>query len=470
MVNRQTIAHACAHARRLGVQMGMTLAHARALVSDAEPTVLEHDPDADERALKKLAKWAMRLAPRVAVDLPDGLLMDVSGCKRLYHGECNLLNQLIEVVDQLGFTATAAIAPTFGAAWALARYGLLHNPIIECFDEIPQALAPLPVRALRLEEPVIEALNEVGIHYIGQLLQLPRQQLVSRFDHDLTCRIDQAFGQAVELIHPVCVMEPIIEQWCFAGPIQNIETIYIAARQLLERLAGQLLQREAGVEHLRVTLDRYEATPQKLHIVVSRPTRDVQHLWQLLHPKLERVNLGYGLEAIEMQTMRQSLLAHHQEYCDDWVEDQADHGILNERQGRLIDTLTHRLGYDRVVRAQTVESYCPERCFRFIPIHGIKSSREDEVCSSDRPIQLFDPPERVNVQALTPDGPVMQIRWRGKLQQVTHCIGPERLTSEWWREPTGERDYFRAQLESGRFIWLYRDAAIRQWFVHGWWV
>jgi len=48
------------------------------------PIIQEHDPQSDEVALVALASWAHRFTPRVAVDPPDGLLLDITEA-RLAH-------------------------------------------------------------------------------------------------------------------------------------------------------------------------------------------------------------------------------------------------------------------------------------------------------------------------------------------------------------------------------------------------
>jgi protein ImuB len=500
--NRQTVACACPRAVEAGVRPGMTLAHARALLPrrGGEPCVREHDPQRDRHGLLRLARWATRFAPAVQVDGDDGLLMDVTGCARLYHGESNLLARLIDALTRLGFTASAVIAPTFGAAWALARYGhdeaAARHRILERPDQIPAALAPLPIAALRLDDQTIEALNEVGVRCIGELLHVSRRQLPSRFCKDLMLRIDQALGAAIETINPVRVPQPAAVERPFDGPVKNLEAIQAAARQLLDAFCGQLLQRESGVVSLRLTLRRCEADPVTLALTVSRATRDAKHLWQLLRPQLEQANLGHGVEAIELRAAESARLPHRQRHAPQLTGEQAAHDAAGEERGRLLDVLMHRLGPQRVVRFQCVESHLPERAIQWTPVDrslnqterfswtnhrlaaeqghasvegGEPRPRPGLYAPAVRPTQLFDQPEPVDVQALTPDGPVAQVAWRGRPMRVTFCAGPERLTSPWWCEPTGSRDYFHVQVDTGQHLWLFRDARLGRWFLHGWW-
>src|SRR5690606_9406310 len=72
-------------AERKGIHVGMVLADARAIIPDL--AVMDDQPDLAGRVLKRLAEWCIRFTPVVAVDLPDGLLFDATGCAHLWGGE-----------------------------------------------------------------------------------------------------------------------------------------------------------------------------------------------------------------------------------------------------------------------------------------------------------------------------------------------------------------------------------------------
>src|SRR5262249_31338532 len=137
-----------AQAEAEGLRIGQTLADARALL----PVLLvaNADPAADARALAELARWAERFSPFIGLD-PDGegLWLDVRGTDRLFGGASRLAADLCTRLGRLGYAARAAVAPTPGAAWALAHYAQVATPVIEA-GGIAAALAPLPPAALRL--------------------------------------------------------------------------------------------------------------------------------------------------------------------------------------------------------------------------------------------------------------------------------------------------------------------------------
>ena len=58
-------------------------------------------------------------------------------------------------------------------------------------EPLADALAPLPVAALRLQDGQIDALDRVGLKRIGQLYGRDRKGLQARFGESLLRRLDQ---------------------------------------------------------------------------------------------------------------------------------------------------------------------------------------------------------------------------------------------------------------------------------------
>lgn len=465
---RQVVAWRCGRAADAGVVPGMPLSDAEGLLGS--PARTEHEtPQRDRAALRALAAWAQRFSPVAAPDPPDGLLLDVSGCERVFGGEDRLLARVLADLDRLGFPARAVIAPTFGCAWAVARYGRERAAIIP-ENGARSAIAPLPVRALRIDAAAAEGLLEVGIERAGHLLALGRSVLPARFGAELLLRLDQALGEALETIEPVRPLAPASAERVFDGPTTQTEAIERCVRELIGVLCGELARRGSGAREILVRLRRSDLPPASLRLVLSRPARDAAHLWSLVRPRLERVNLGFGVEEVAVEAPRLGRLPHQQ--AERWLEGGTEPDRASERAAAaLLDTLTNRLGDDRVRRAETIESHLPERVFRMRSVTEDRSAHPATVVTGDRPHHLTDRPSAAEVIALTPDGPVHAVRWRDTEQSVLSSIGPERISPEWWRRggPAGERDYFKVQTADGRWLWIYRETHSRSWFVHGVW-
>jgi protein ImuB len=121
---RMVIVAASPEAEAEGVSAGMAVADAKAVVPDLQ--VFDDKAERQNRLLNALGKWCIRYAPVIAVDLPDGLVLDVSGCAHLWGGEVPYFNEIVTRFSSKGYDVRAAMADTIGAAWAVSRYGSLN--------------------------------------------------------------------------------------------------------------------------------------------------------------------------------------------------------------------------------------------------------------------------------------------------------------------------------------------------------
>jgi len=92
---RRRVVTAADHvAQALGVRPGMALARVQARIPGLRTAAA--DPTADAAALERLATWVLqRYSPIVALDPPDGLVIDVTGVAHLFGGEAPLLHDLL---------------------------------------------------------------------------------------------------------------------------------------------------------------------------------------------------------------------------------------------------------------------------------------------------------------------------------------------------------------------------------------
>jgi len=467
---REVIGACCAVAARAGVRIGITAADAQGLLPAARTYLAPLDPESDARRLLRLAEWSLRAVPIAAIDPPDGLLLDASGCEQIYGGIERLVARLYASLRRFGLAARLVAAPTWGAAWALARFGDRRTRVVSR-NELREAIFPLPIASLRLAPQSIEDLHRVGVESVGHLGDLPREALADRYGPELLLRFDQAFGLAEEPISPIRPREPVQTERDFDGPTCRLEDIERAVRLLVDRVCEQLEGRGKGCRRLEVTLRRSDLPPLVLTAKTARPTRDARHLWKLVEPACERAQLGFGVEGVRVAALALASLAHAQQSA--WGADEPDAAAASEAEiGCLVDTLTARLGHGSVRRMVPVESHAPERSFVYEPVESIDSTAADTMLTDmDRPSLLYDSPVESAAMLLVPDGPVSGLRIDGRLCRVVACVGPERVEPEWWRGEVrwAARDYFKVQLESGRWLWAFRESQRDRWFIHGEW-
>lgn len=443
----------------------MPLTQAQTLVADL--VTVDADADADRAALDKLAIRALRLwSPVVSADPPDGLVIDIAGCAHVYGGETKMVAAMLTALKALGLTARAAVADSWGAAHALARYAARPMIIVPPGDG-GKAVLDLPAAALRLSDTLADSLYSLGFERIADLAASPRAPLLQRFGPELLRRLDQASGRAHEPIEPVRPPGRIEVERVFAEPIGAPETMARYTGKLTAQLCDRLEIAAKGARRLDLLFTRVDNRVEAIRIAMARPVRDAKRLTCLLCDRIETVDPGFGIERMRLCATWTEPLASEQ--TSSAVEDVTD-------LSGLIDTLTNRLGPGRVYRQAPVPSDVPERLVRRIAPLAAPCG-EDWPPHWPRPARLFARPEPIHTLSQLPDYPPRAFTWRGRRHHVRLADGPERIFGEWWKrdsETHAIRDYFRVENEAGERFWIFRngdgesqDPEKHRWFMHG---
>jgi len=469
----------------LGLHLAMSLADARAMQPALE--AVEAEPEEDARALDNIAAWCERFTPVVVVDPPEGLFLDITGCGHLFGGEEKLRAEITTRLAAQGFSARAAIAPTPGAAWAFARYGLkptfsladrllTPSPQGRGGDGLQQDLAPLPVEALRLSPEAAALLRRVGLKTIGHLLEAPRSSFTARAGENAMLRLDQALGRTREALTPRRPAPMVFALRRFLEPIFTADAILQVATDLCGDIIEKLDVRGAGVLRAELVLFGVDGRDSIIAVNVSRPLREVKPLMRLFREKLniigENLDAEFGFEAARLDVVR---LARFNESERTLVDVEASNAN-SEKLSAIVDVLSSRLGAKRVLRPQVHDEHAPERAASWRAALGKANEADAAKPPVDgvqrRPIRLFAPAQQIEVMASVPDGPPIRFRWRRVTREVVRAEGPERISGDWRRREM-TRDYYRVEDAQGRRYWLYREGLYGEaetpprWFVHG---
>ncbi len=463
---KEMVTAACPQANELGLHPGMAAAHARALVTDLD--VRDAEPDQDRAMLDRLALHAVgHWTPTASVAAPDGLWLDITGATHLFGGEERFCRRLLRFLGRLGFTATIAIAGTPGAAHALARFAGTAITILPPGTET-DAIADLPLVALRLTQDALVVAARFGLERVADLYPMPRGPLAKRLGIATVTRLDQARGLAAEPIVPVVPFElPRVERRLLE-PIGTAEAIGQVIADLVDDMVGVLQTRGLGLRAAVLFCLRVDGDEQRIGLGTARATRDARHLTRMLTMRIERIDPGLGIEAMTLTAPRVEDLAPAS-----LSTILADDSRLPDI-APLVDQLAGRAGNAALFRLGSEESDVPERAVRRADVMATPLGWP----AWKRPVRLLRRPELLtNVVALLPDHPPRRFVWRGSTYRIVAGDGPERIHGEWWRRP-GEmwavRDYFRVEAEGGERFWLFRrgdgvDAPTGDlsWYMHG---
>jgi protein ImuB len=486
-----------------GLRLGQPLRDATAMCPGLQTVVA--DPLAEAAFLTVLRRWAGKFSPWVAEEEPAALVVDLTGCAHLFGGEAALLVEVEQDCAALGLTVRAGVADTRGAAWALARFagrvglparsgdaidqearatrsravkrrgwerggdapargaGISPQGVIAAPGQSRQALAGLPLAALRLPAEALEGLSRLGLRRVSEVMDMPRGPLARRFGAETMRRIDQALGLEPEPVAPARAPLHFAARLTFPEPIGKGEDIVAGLDRILPALCARLMAAGRGARRVRVQAFRVDGQVQRVEVGLARPAREIDRIRPLLLLKIDQIDPGFGIDCLRIEAVETEPVhaQQHRGHADAsafasarQVEDTA---LID-----LIGKLGARLGTEAVTRLHPGESHIPEKA-----VQVLSAAWSDPhpapwpEARAPRPLVIWRP-EPVTAPETDPTPPA-SFRWRRRDLVTRVAVGPERITPEWWLDDpdwrSGPRDYWRIEVEGGERLWLY--------FAHG---
>jgi protein ImuB len=468
-------------AARLGLEVGLPLANARAICPQLR--VFDADEVSDAKTLNDIAEWCDRFTPLVALDSPHGLFLDITGCAHLFGGEAAMMRLICEVLAAQGFAVSAAIAGTSVCARTMTRH--VHGRIVRDGEEA-EAVRPLPVSALGADEVIARGLRRAGLKTIGDVASRARHEITARFGAGFTTLLQHALGQGDAPISPRKPLPDYIVEKRFADPVTTEVVISATLSRLAAMLVVAMAQQGKGARRLEAGFFRTDGAVRTIIVDTGQPVTRAEVIDRLFRERLDALSdpldPGFGFDLIRLSASRTEIVVQQQRDLDANVHD-------NDELAALIDRIAARIGGRRVVVHLPQDTHILERAVMTAPAQHHLTAATHAVWPARvegepplRPLRLFDRPEQIKVIAQVPDGPPARFVWRRATHAVVRAEGPERVAMEWWRGE-GEmltRDYFRVEDEAGLRFWLYRDGLydreIEQeegktvqpnWFMHG---
>lgn len=507
----QTIASICPLAEAEGITVGQSLAEARALC--AHLITRPAKPTEEARFLDGLARWAGKFSPWVSVQKPNSLLIDISGCAHLFGGEDALADLIYHDCTKLRLSVHIGIADTVGAAWALARYShathlrhrsgdaidqearatrsravkrrnwerggaapqiAIHSnaPSIAARGKTADALADLPIAALRLGDGVPRKLSRLGLRRIKDLIELPRAALARRFGADVLRRLDQALDIEPEPVCPIGAQLHFATRLSLPDPIGLEGDIRAAIDRLLPPLCDKLRRAGRGARSLELSLTRTDQNLQILELRLAQATHDADRIIPLLHLQLPQIDPGFGIDMVRLEAhITEPLSPEQHSGAMVALEAAQTKRVEGASLSDLMSRLGARIGLDALTVLHAADSNIPEKTGVFQAAAYAPAAPVWPTPQTPRPSTMFVPE---HVAVLTDGRPPKAFTWRRQRLELITARGPERIAPEWWlADPnwrTGTRDYWDVVTKNGARLWLFQalgGAVNGGWFCQG---
>ncbi|MFW5642010.1 MAG: DUF6504 family protein, partial [Roseicyclus sp.] len=335
-----------------------------------------------------------------------------------------------------------------------------------------QALAPLPVAALRVAPETAQGLARLGLRQIGDLLGMPRAGLARRFGADLVRRLDQALGVEPEPITPAAAPLHFAVRLSLPEPIGLEADILAGLDRLSPVLCEKLRARGRGARRVRLELFRVDGDTQSIEVGLARPADRPDHLRPLFELKIGEIDAGFGIDRLRLSAPLTEP-RHDAQHKGGWAVGAEAETSRNTDQAMadLIARIGARVGLETITRARPADSHIPEKTAAPLAAAWSEPCSDWPQAPRPRPLTLFRPePLRAPDEPHVPS----DFTWRGRRLRTASATGPERIAPEWWLDDpdwrSGVRDYWRVTTQDGAALWLYYahgGTASGGWFAHG---
>lgn len=437
----------------LGILPGNSMDTAYTLSNSV--SAFERDATREHVAITQLAGWAYKYTPNVSLLAPHSLLLDIRGCLKLFGGMEGLYSSIVDGLEATGYSALVGAAPTPMAALLLARAQ-------KTYANLPE----VPLEYLDVDSHIIDALGQMGISRLSELLALPKSGLNRRFGVFFVDYLQRLTGERPDPRKFVDPSPHFFSEITFPGDVDDMHALVFPMRRLLGELCSYLFGRQLATSHLTWQFCHRSHPPRLMNVYLASPECDQDLFFSLTQLQLDKVT-----DVSEMDSVSLSVAAFEDAKVS--PVDLFEGTRFRQRDGKerqtgaeaqnklLLNMFRARLGPQACFGLSEANDHRPEKAWKLVR-PDVRDYWEPDTEPSGllRPSLLLPKPKPLETYGGIP--------WlRGRL---TLLQGPERIDFGWWDSHLNTRDdvardYYVAKHESGTRFWVfqYHD----RWYLHG---
>jgi protein ImuB len=470
-------------ARRLGVENGMTKIQADALTGI---TWRWRSPSQEQTARAALLDCAWTISPRIEdttkrgeSDSGDTVVLDISGCDKLFGSPEKIARDLARVASEVGFDANVAVAENPSATICAAK-GFSGITVIPPGEE-GVWIGKLLLDALGIPFQSVETLNRWGIRTCAEFAVLPQVAVVERLGQE--GRQWQLLAQGVDPRPLIAEEFPDQFEECMEldSPVELLEPLLFVINRILVQLCVRLKMHILAIGEIKVSLTLQQGDSRRQpasHIRTIRlpvPAKDSTFLLKLLRLDLEAHPPPCPVTAVRISatpaTARSQQLGLFLPMSPD-----------PERLEITLAQIQKTVGEGRIGWPALLDSHRPNA---FVQNHFVLAESATEQSTTGpkavAAMRIYRPalPARLDFQ----EGKPVRLNCEGVRREVLAFAGPWRTKGDWWSETAWARDEWDIEIralhpkyrpesenaaeEEIALYRIYKDLRLKRWFVEG---
>jgi protein ImuB len=309
-------------------------------------------------------------------------------------------------------------------------------------------------------QKIIAILHKWGIHTLGQLAALDKEQLGARLGPEAIRMWERANGRSSRLLKLIRPPESFEESFEFEREIETAEPVLFMLRRFLEQLAVRLaaIYLVAKELTLRITFANSRqdepAVPGKQSyervFKIPQPTNDVDLLFRMLQTHLENFRSEHPIVAVALSAEPIKPAGEQFGLFETTLRNPHQ---LSETLARL----TALLGNDRIGTPVLEETHRPD-AFRMKPFSWavVSAVSSGETPHALRPahataaLRRFRP--AISASVLQDEDTPAHVRSAEMSGTIITQRGPYLLSGNWWDDKSWARAEWDLQLKNGELV------------------
>jgi|TARA_Y100000310_G_scaffold49267_2_gene45573 protein ImuB len=467
VLDRQRVVFLNPAATDVGIQIGSSMDTAYSL--SALVTSIERDEKKEIDAINYLAHWCYQFTPTVCVKTcvksGHSLLLEISGCLKLFGGLSSLRQRVTTGLKALGYRCQMATCATPLGALLLAKADAdaeavaTGSPPLQTIEASLQRVAIVHMEA---DEEIFTSLHNMGIQQMGELFALPISGLGKRFGQQFMDYLYRLTGSKADPQQSIRPAPEFFSEIHFLSDVTNSQSLIFPMKRLLAELTDFLTCRQLTIDKFVWQLKHRFHPAESITVHMANPENNHNMFLALTQLQLEQFQGMSEIDSLSLLSKRFSPANLQAANLFQGTQFRQMDGRIHEQGNReehtmLLNMFRARLGPGTCFGLSLANDHRPEKAWQRIPLdqkeYWHPNTNEP---NNPRPLYLLSPPKPLRENRGFP-------LLHGQLQLLQ---GPERIDFGWWEKNT-PRDYYIARHNSGAFYWVFNHLTNGKWYLHG---
>jgi protein ImuB len=312
---------------------------------------------------------------------------------------------------------------------------------------------------MKLQE-IFAILHKWGIHTLGQLAALDKEQLGARLGPEAIRMWERANGRSNRLLKLIRPPESFQESFEFEREIETAEPVLFMLRRFLEQLAVRLAAIYLVAKELTLRITFANKQSYERVFKIPQPTNDVDLLFRMLQTHLENFRSEHPIVAVMLSAEPIKPAGEQFGFFETTLRNPHQ---LSETLARL----TALLGADRIGTPILEETHRPD-AFRMQPfawqVGAIDLNRPKAIEPTFRTaLRRFRP--NVPASVLLDEDTPAHVRSAEMSGKIIEQRGPYLLSGNWWDEKSWGRAEWDLQLQNSELVRAHEHDGV--WKIDG---